>query len=173
MAKVTVLTCWTWTDIQNCPRWPLCPTYGQEVKGQRKVKFQTSSNGKSSSINVLALDKHQKILTVTSLSNLWLKDQRSNFTKCKLNMRLCSDLFTDLVSFFFLTICFFFHMLDRISTKLGQNDQWVSGYKSYALFDLKGHVRVTGVKKIIFTENASPPTCFIGFWRNLVRSISG
>ena len=49
--------------------------------------------------------------------------------------------------FFFLTICFFFHILDRISTKPGQNDQWVSGYKSYALFDLKGHVRVTGVKK--------------------------
>ena len=46
-------------------------------------------------------------------------------------------------------------MLDRISNKLGQNDQWVSGYKSYALFDLKGHVRVTGVKKVIFTENAS------------------
>ena len=83
---------------------------------------------------------------------------------------------TDLILsffFFFLTICFFFHMLERISTKLGQNDQWVSGYKSYALFDLKGHVRVTGVKKVIFTENASPPTCFIGFWRNLVRSISG
>ena len=76
-------------------------------------------------------------------------------------------------SSFFLTICFFFHMLDRISTKLGQNDQWVSGYKSYALFDLKGHVRVTGVKKVVFTENASPLTCFIGFWRNLVRSISG
>ena len=50
-------------------------------------------------------------------------------------------------SSFFLTICFFFHMLDRILTKLGQNDQWVSGYKSYALFDLKGHVRVTGVKR--------------------------
>ena len=28
-------------------------------------------------------------------------------------------------------------------------------------------------QKVIFTENASPPTCFIGFWRNLVRSISG
>ena len=38
-------------------------------------------------------------------------------------------------------------MLDRILTKLGQNDQWVSGNKSYALFDLKGHVRVTGVKR--------------------------
>ena len=34
-----------------------------------------------------------------------------------------------LSSFFFLTICFFYHMLNVISTKLGQNDQWVSGYK--------------------------------------------
>ena len=30
-------------------------------------------------------------------------------------------------------------MLDRILTKLGQNDQWMSGYKSYQQFDLKGH----------------------------------
>ena len=115
----------------------------------------------------------------------------------------------------FLTICFFFHMLDRILTKLGQNDQWVGGYKSYQQFDLKGHVGVTGVKnvlkicfsgkcyssymlhwilmklgqndqwvsgykyyqqfdlkghvgvtgvkKVFFMENATPPTCFIGF----------
>ena len=32
--------------------------------------------------------------------------------------------------------------------KLGQNNQWVSGYKSYQQFDLKGHVEVTGVKKV-------------------------
>ena len=38
-------------------------------------------------------------------------------------------------------------MLDRILTKLGQNDQWVSGYKSYQQFDLKGHVGVTGSKR--------------------------
>ena len=63
----------------------------------------------------------------------------------------------------FLTICFFFHTLDLISTKLGQNDQWVSRYKSYQQFDLKCHVGVTGVKKVIFTENATPTTCFIGF----------
>ena len=43
-------------------------------------------------------------------------------------------------------------MLDRISTKLGQNDQWVSGYKSYALFDLKGHIRVTGVKRSLLRK---------------------
>ena len=64
-------------------------------------------------------------------------------------------------------------MLDRISTKLGQNDQLVSGYKSYALFDLKGHVGVTGVKNVIFfTENVTPPSCFIGFLRHLIRMTS-
>ena len=43
-------------------------------------------------------------------------------------------------------------MLDRISTKLGQNDQWVTNYKSYQQFDLKGHVGVTGVKKVILRK---------------------
>ena len=79
------------------------------------------------------------------------------------------------ISFFLLlllTICFFFHMLYPISTKLGQNDHWVSRYKSYQQFDLKGHVRVTEVKKVILKENATPSTWFIGFWRNLVRITS-
>ena len=67
------------------------------------------------------------------------------------------------ISFFFLlTICIFFHMLDRISTKLGQNDQLVSGYKSYALFDLKGHVGVTGVKNVIFYRNCY--SSFMFYW---------
>ena len=48
----------------------------------------------------------------------------------------------------FLTICFFFYKLDWISIKLGQNHQWVKGYKSYQQFDLKGHVGVTGVKNV-------------------------
>ena len=48
----------------------------------------------------------------------------------------------------FLTICFFFYMLDRISTKLSQNHQWVKGYQSYQQFDLKCHVGVTGVKNV-------------------------
>ena len=39
-------------------------------------------------------------------------------------------------------------MLYRISTKLGHKHLWVHGYKSYGLFDLKGHVEVTGVKKV-------------------------
>ena len=48
----------------------------------------------------------------------------------------------------FLTICFFFYILHRISTRLGQNHQWVKGYKIYQQFDLKGQVGVTGVKNV-------------------------
>ena len=48
----------------------------------------------------------------------------------------------------FLTICFFFYKLHRISTRLGQNHQWVKGYKGYQQFDLKGQVGVTGVKNV-------------------------
>ena len=55
--------------------------------------------------------------------------------------------------FFLLTICFFSRMLNWISTKLGQNDQWINGYKSYQQFDLKGHVGVTGVKKVNHVKN--------------------
>ena len=158
--KVTVLTCWPWTDIQNCPRWPLCPTYGQEVKGQTKVKFQTSSNDKSSSINVLALDKLQKILTVTSLSNLWLKGQRSNFTKCKLNMRLCSDLFTDLVSSSSVNTSksYISDMTWPILTRLGHKYRLTIPFMWHDQIRVKGHVGVTGVKKVIFTKNATSPT---------------
>ena len=38
-------------------------------------------------------------------------------------------------------------MLYLISTKLSQNDQWVSRYTRFQHFDLKGHVGVTEVKK--------------------------
>ena len=56
----------------------------------------------------------------------------------------------------FLTICFFFYKLYRISTKLGQNHQWVKGYKSYQQFDPKGQVGgtgVTNVKNFCFYKN--------------------
>ena len=49
----------------------------------------------------------------------------------------------------FLTICFFFYQLPRILTKLGQNLQLVSSYKSYQQFDPKRYVGVTGVKSIL------------------------
>ena len=63
----------------------------------------------------------------------------------------------------------YIYKLHRISTKFGQNHQWVKGYKSYQQFDLKGHVRVTGFKmskKFAFTENATPPTCYIARLRD-------
>ena len=45
-------------------------------------------------------------------------------------------------------------MLYWILKKLGQKHQWISGYKSYQQFDLKGHVEVTGVKKVTNFQNA-------------------
>ena len=45
--------------------------------------------------------------------------------------------------------CYSSYMVHRILTKLGQNNQQASGYKSYQQFDPKGHVGVTGVKKVI------------------------
>ena len=72
----------------------------------------------------------------------------------------------------FLTICFFFYKLHRISTKLGQNYQWVNGYKSYQQFDDKGHVGVTGVKNVLkffFTENATPSTCYM--WLKYIKKL--
>ena len=44
-------------------------------------------------------------------------------------------------------------MLNAIFTNFGQNDQWISGYKSDQQFDLKCHVRVTGVKKVNHVKN--------------------
>ena len=48
--------------------------------------------------------------------------------------------------FLLLTICSFFHMLHQISTKLGQIDQWVIGYKIGQQFDLEVYLGFTGVK---------------------------
>ena len=51
--------------------------------------------------------------------------------------------------------CYSYYMLNWILTKFGQKHQWVSGYKSYQQFDLKGHVEVTGVKKVIYFSKCS------------------
>ena len=58
---------------------------------------------------------------------------------------------------FFLTICFFFHMLDRISTKLGHKYLWVTGYKSYASIWPQRSRRGHEVKFKIFTKKDSTP----------------
>ena len=160
------------------------------------------SNVKTNGANMLTLGKHAKLSSVTFLSDLRLRTQRSKkveFKKycyrpvssilhtmiiiaktmhqiktCTLSIpwgqrsilghfgvlkkpaagSMSSRWHSRMSSFFFLlTICFFSRMLNWISTKLGQNDQWVSGYKSYQQFDLKGHVGVTGVKKVNHMKN--------------------
>ena len=88
------------------------------------------------------------------------------------------------LTYFFLAVSFFLlssssHNLLLLPHALSDFDQtwseWPVGdqLQNYQQFDLKGQIGVTGVKKVIFTENATPPTCFIGFWRNLVKSING
>ena len=50
-------------------------------KGQRKVKLQNVSNDKSERVNVLVLDDDAKVFTVTSLSDLRIRGQRSKKVK--------------------------------------------------------------------------------------------
>ena len=62
---------------------------------------------------------------------------------------------------FFLTICFFFHMLDRIFTKLGQKQVWVDGYKTYGSKNSSGVIWGHRGQKDDFTKNATPPTDYM------------
>ena len=54
---------------------------------------------------------------------------------------------------FFYRKCYSSFMFYWIFTTLDQNDQWISGYKMYQQFDLKGHVEITGVKKVNHVKN--------------------
>ena len=62
---------------------------------------------------------------------------------------------------FFLTICFFFHMLDRIFTKLGQKQVWMDGYKTYGSKNSSGVIWGHRGQKDDFTKNATPPTDYM------------
>ena len=77
--------CSSWSNIKKSPRWPLHPTYGKEVIGQKRskngVKFWTILNGKTNTAKVLVGVKHQKVSTVTSSPDLWLRGQRSKNVK--------------------------------------------------------------------------------------------
>ena len=62
------------------PNWAFCfifVIFGWGVKGQNKSNSLTMSNGKTNGANMLALGKHAKVSTVTCLSDLRLRDQRS------------------------------------------------------------------------------------------------
>ena len=51
------------------------------TRSNTKVKFETTSNGKTNSATTLPLDKHAKVFTVTSLSDLRLRGQKSKKVK--------------------------------------------------------------------------------------------
>ena len=51
------------------------------VKGQRKSKFGTISNGKNNSVNVFYMDRDAKVSTLTSSYELPLRGQRSKKVK--------------------------------------------------------------------------------------------
>ena len=51
-------------------------------------------------------------------------------------------------------------MPEPILTILGHNNPLQYRYMSHDQHGVKGHVGVTGVKKVIFTKNASPSTNF-------------
>ena len=53
-----------------------------------------------------------------------------------------------------------FNMPEPILTILGHNNPLQHRYMSHDQHGVKGHVGVTGVKKVIFTKNASPSTNF-------------
>ena len=91
-------------------------------------------------------------------------------------MRLCSDLFTDLVStqsqsatvYFFCTISFFFfcqHFKDLylhyVLTDFDKTFFQVSVHHPIYVIGVKGHVGVTGVKNVDFAKNATPPTDYV------------
>ena len=76
--------CSSWSNIKKSPWWPLHPTYGKEVKGQKGQKWGqilTILNGKTNTAKVLVGVKHQKVSAVTSSPDLWLRGQRSKKVK--------------------------------------------------------------------------------------------
>ena len=73
--------CSSWSNIKKSQWWPLHPTYGKEVKGQKGQKWGQILNGKTNTARVLVGVKHQKVSTVTSSPHLWLRGQRSKKVK--------------------------------------------------------------------------------------------
>ena len=90
-------------------------------------------------------------------------------------MRLCPDLFPDLVSSsFFLSGNTSFSHTSRhsILTKLGHSDRYVDHYSGTNNDGVRGQGGVIGVKKVIFTKKASSPSEYVAFTRDLRTYIS-
>ena len=54
-----------------------------------------------------------------------------------------------------------------ILTRLGHKYRFTIPFISYDQIEVKGHVGVTGVKKVIFTKNTTPPTVYVAWSRDL------
>ena len=52
-------------------------------------------------------------------------------------------------------------MTGPILTRLGHKYRLTIPFMSYDQIGVKGHVEVTGVKKVIFTKKASSPTDYV------------
>ena len=123
--------------------------------------------------------------------------QMSIWGHLKSQRRLCPDLFPDLVTlpedrqglvsysfllssssssssffFFFLLLSsgntsFSHTSLHLILTKLAHSDRYLNHYSHIKDGGVRGHYGVTGVKKVIFTKNASSPSDYVASTRDL------
>ena len=107
--------------------------------------------------------------------HIWSHEQLKQrlIQNCIRNMRLCSDLFTDLVllssssSSSSGNTSFSHISLHPILTKLGHNDRYLDHYSGTKDGGVRGHHGVTGVKKVICTKKASSPSDYVALTRDL------
>ena len=102
LAKSLLLLQFTWychvTHAYGSPKFSLYRLYTKKyqrsfgvTRSNTKVKFQTTSSGKTNGANMLPLDKHAKVFTLTSSSDLRLRGQRLKRDKFQttLNCKTC------------------------------------------------------------------------------------
>ena len=158
------------------------------------------SNDKINSVDVLSLDKHAKVSTVTLTHELGseinetqletLKYRRLTYlVPLKRAQDLVFSFFFSLLehqqafvsysflSFFLATLIF--HILPNIRfwPNSDQSDQLLDHYSGTNDGGIKGHVGVTGVKKevkkgSIFNKNTTPPTDYVALTCDLCMFIS-
>ena len=144
-----------------CPRWPHRHTYswGPKVKN---VIFKQHLNCKTTSANV-GFDKHAKLSTGICVRSSALRPS-INGMKSKVNQVIWSGkkgsgkvrviAITQLYLVLSQFSAYNFNMPESILTILGHNPLQ-HHYMSHDQHGVKGHVGVKGVKKVIFTKNAS------------------
>ena len=85
-----------------------------------KVKFKQRQMAKTNSVNMLVLDRHAKVSTVTSSSDLRLRGQRSN----KVNFQTTSNDKTNSVNMLAMD------KHAKVSTVTSSSDSWLRGQRS-------------------------------------------